>query len=111
MVARIDFFFSMNQLLGMCNDLWSAGMETTVTTMRWGALFMIHNPDVQAKVQAEIDEYMGDSDRDIVMSDKNSLPYTSATINVSYNFFSFRISGKGRGAMCNDDKKCNFFNF
>uniref|UniRef100_A0A914VPX5 Cytochrome P450 n=1 Tax=Plectus sambesii TaxID=2011161 RepID=A0A914VPX5_9BILA len=73
--------YSIDQLINVCNDLWIAGMETTITTLRWGALYMIYNPDVQAKIHTEIDHYIGDSDREILMSDKNSLPYTSAAIN------------------------------
>lgn len=74
----------MDQLINVLNDLWIAGMETTITTLRWGALYMIHNPDIQAKVHAEIDSCIDGEDRDILMSDKNALPYTMAVINVSH---------------------------
>uniref|UniRef100_A0A8C0WJQ0 Cytochrome P450 2J2-like protein n=1 Tax=Castor canadensis TaxID=51338 RepID=A0A8C0WJQ0_CASCN len=46
-------------------DLFLAGTETTSTTLRWGLLYMALYPDVQEKVQAEIDR---------------SLPYTNAII-------------------------------
>uniref|UniRef100_A0A914WU73 Cytochrome P450 n=1 Tax=Plectus sambesii TaxID=2011161 RepID=A0A914WU73_9BILA len=72
--------YCMLQLKNVCFDLWIAGMETTITTLRWGALHMIHNPDIQAKIQAEIDEHITD-DREIQMSDKNALPYTMAAVN------------------------------
>uniref|UniRef100_A0A914VK46 Cytochrome P450 n=1 Tax=Plectus sambesii TaxID=2011161 RepID=A0A914VK46_9BILA len=72
--------FHTKQLFSHCIDLWIAGMETTITTLRWGMLHMIHNSDIQAKIHAEIDENIT-SDREIQMSDKNILPYTMAAVN------------------------------
>uniref|UniRef100_A0A183DHA7 Cytochrome P450 n=1 Tax=Gongylonema pulchrum TaxID=637853 RepID=A0A183DHA7_9BILA len=36
-------------------DLWTGGMETTVTTLRWAIIYLIHNPDVQKLVHEDID--------------------------------------------------------
>lgn len=41
---------SRYQLSAICFDLWVAGQETTSVTMRWGLLYMIMHPEVQAKV-------------------------------------------------------------
>uniref|UniRef100_A0A914XEW4 Cytochrome P450 n=1 Tax=Plectus sambesii TaxID=2011161 RepID=A0A914XEW4_9BILA len=71
--------FSDWQLLLTMLDIWVAGMETTVTTMKWALLFMVHYPEVQRKVQAELDNVVG-RDRHVTMADKSSLPYTNATI-------------------------------
>jgi len=38
-----------------------AGAETTSNTLEFAMLYMILNPDVQTKVQAEIDEVVGQS--------------------------------------------------
>lgn len=38
-----------------------AGSETTSNTMEFAILYMILNPDVQAKVQEEIDAVVGTS--------------------------------------------------
>lgn len=37
-------------------DLFIAGMETTSSALLWTILFMLHHPDIQAKVHAEIDQ-------------------------------------------------------
>ena len=63
----------------MIGDLFGAGSETTVTTLRWALLFMFHNPLVQQKVHAEIDRVIG-SQRQITCSDTTNLPYTMAVI-------------------------------
>uniref|UniRef100_A0A914UK66 Uncharacterized protein n=1 Tax=Plectus sambesii TaxID=2011161 RepID=A0A914UK66_9BILA len=60
-------------------DIWGAGMLPTVTMMRWALLFMLHYPDVQEKVQYELDTIVG-KDRQVEMADKPFLPYTSATV-------------------------------
>ncbi|XP_078593035.1 cytochrome P450 2U1-like [Branchiostoma floridae x Branchiostoma japonicum] len=67
---------SLPHLLG---DLFVAGMETTANTLRWGLLYLVTHPDVQTKVQAELDEVVG-RDRPPAVSDKPNLPYTEATI-------------------------------
>jgi len=33
-----------------------AGMETTSTSMVWTFLFLLHHPEVQAKLHKELDE-------------------------------------------------------
>ncbi len=48
--------FSDRQMLFLVADLWIAGMETTVTTLRWGLLYLLHYPTVQEMVQKEIDD-------------------------------------------------------
>ena len=51
---------SEEQLLVNAMDLFSAGSETTATTLAWAVCFMILYPDVQKKVQKEIDAILGD---------------------------------------------------
>lgn len=40
-------------------DLFMAGSETTSNTLGFAMLYMIVYPEVQAKVQAELDEFVG----------------------------------------------------
>uniref|UniRef100_G1KGI4 Uncharacterized protein n=1 Tax=Anolis carolinensis TaxID=28377 RepID=G1KGI4_ANOCA len=66
----------------MCSkDLFIAGTETETTsaTLRWAVLYMAIYPDIQGKVQAEIDSVIGQS-RSLTMADRDSLPYTNAVI-------------------------------
>ncbi|CAK5087052.1 unnamed protein product [Meloidogyne enterolobii] len=73
--------FTIEQLVGVANDLWFAGQETTSTTLNWGIAFLINNPNVQDKVHAELDSIIGDFDRIITTADRPSLPYLNALIN------------------------------
>uniref|UniRef100_A0A0R3RJW1 Cytochrome P450 18a1 n=1 Tax=Elaeophora elaphi TaxID=1147741 RepID=A0A0R3RJW1_9BILA len=69
-------YFSEWQLTMLLLDLFFAGMETTVTTLKWGFLLSLIHPDVQTKVQNELDE-IGSR---ITLTDKSKCPYTMATI-------------------------------
>ena len=60
-------------------ELFIAGTDTTATTLRWSLVYMALNPDVQQKVQAELDSVVG-RERLPNMMDKSSLHYTNATI-------------------------------
>ncbi|XP_018525658.1 cytochrome P450 2J4 [Lates calcarifer] len=66
--------------LALCSlDLFLAGTETTSTTLQWALVYLIKYPDVQEKVQAEIDRVIGHT-RLPTMADRPNLPYTDAVI-------------------------------
>ncbi|XP_069823405.1 cytochrome P450 2D14-like [Dendropsophus ebraccatus] len=71
--------FNEGNLLMTTYDLFTAGSETTSTTLRWGLLYMILYPDVQSKVQEEIDQVIG-RERKPTMGDVLQMPYTNAVI-------------------------------
>ncbi|XP_069593153.1 cytochrome P450 2D14-like isoform X2 [Ranitomeya imitator] len=71
--------FNETNLLLTTYDLFSGGSETTSTTLRWAVLFMILYPDVQSKVQGEIDRVIGRT-RKPTMGDVLQMPYTNAVI-------------------------------
>ncbi|KAL0174577.1 hypothetical protein M9458_030545, partial [Cirrhinus mrigala] len=56
-----------------------AGTETTSSTARHALLLMMKHPDVQERVQQEIDEVVG-QDRWPSVEDRQNLPYTDAVI-------------------------------
>ncbi|KAG1714298.1 Cytochrome P450 2B19 [Nymphon striatum] len=71
--------FTEKQLRITILDLFLAGTETSSTTMRWALLYMLYYPDIQKKVQDEIDEFVG-LQRPPTVEDKSNLPFTTATL-------------------------------
>ncbi|XP_072505777.1 cytochrome P450 2J2-like isoform X3 [Notamacropus eugenii] len=71
--------FKKENLIFCTLDLFFAGTETTSTTLRWALLYMALHPEIQGKIQAEIDRVIGQS-RPPTMADKEMLPYTNATV-------------------------------
>ncbi|XP_048802319.1 cytochrome P450 2J2-like isoform X2 [Lagopus muta] len=71
--------FCEDYLVACTLDLFFAGTETTSTTIRWALLFMAVYPEIQARVQAEIDAVIGQC-RQPALEDRNSMPYTNAVI-------------------------------
>uniref|UniRef100_A0A8D2PBH8 Cytochrome P450 n=1 Tax=Zosterops lateralis melanops TaxID=1220523 RepID=A0A8D2PBH8_ZOSLA len=71
--------FHYRNLRLVAQDLFTAGSETTSTTLRWALLYMLLHPEIQGKVQAEIDKVIG-RERPPTMKDQASMPYTNAVI-------------------------------
>ncbi|KAJ1173566.1 hypothetical protein NDU88_005397 [Pleurodeles waltl] len=71
--------FNENNLLLTVGDLFTAGTETTSTTLRFGLLYMILYPDIQRRVQKEIDQVIG-RERKPTMDDRAKMPYTNAVV-------------------------------
>ncbi|XP_067157425.1 cytochrome P450 2J2-like [Apteryx mantelli] len=71
--------FCEENLASCMLDLFFAGTETTSTTIRWALLYMAKYPEIQARVQAEIDAVVGRS-RQPALEDRASMPYTNAVI-------------------------------
>ncbi|XP_074077401.1 cytochrome P450 2J2-like [Macrotis lagotis] len=76
---NIHSSFSEKNIVFCTLDLFFAGTETTTTTLRWGLLYMALHPEIQGKIQAEIDRVIGQS-RQPTMADKENMPYTNAAI-------------------------------
>ncbi|XP_044056766.1 cytochrome P450 2J2-like [Siniperca chuatsi] len=71
--------FDDGNLVLCCLDLFLAGSETTSKTLQWGLIYLVENPHIQDKVQAEIDRVIGQT-RQPTMADRPNLPYTDAVI-------------------------------
>ncbi|XP_054438444.1 cytochrome P450 2D14 [Pteronotus mesoamericanus] len=77
--------FNDENLRMVVSDLFSAGMLTTSTTLTWALLLMIVHPDVQRRVQQEIDEVIGQV-RPPEMGDQARMPFTMAVVHEVQRF-------------------------
>ncbi|XP_045615902.1 cytochrome P450 2L1 [Procambarus clarkii] len=77
--ADIAEFFSETDLMRIIFDLFGAGFDTTSSMLRWTILYMIKYPDVQRRVQQQIDDVVP---RDTLPSyqHKSRLSLVEATI-------------------------------
>lgn len=72
---RSQHYFSEQQLIQVMNDMFSAGIETVSNTLDWSVLFFVLYPEVQVKIQEEIDRVIG-SNRLPELDDLPNMPYT-----------------------------------
>ncbi|XP_067865509.1 cytochrome P450 2K1-like [Heterodontus francisci] len=84
-VGNPDTYFHEKNLLITTSDLFIAGMGTAATTIRWALYIMMKYPDIQRKVQDEIDRVIG-SERSPRMEDRKHMPYTDAVIHEVQRF-------------------------
>ena len=75
----VNTFLTPTSMHYTFGDLFGAGTETTATTLYWALLYMIAFPDIQSRVQQEIDDAVG-RNRLPRLSDKPELPYTEAAL-------------------------------
>uniref|UniRef100_A0A7N4PMV6 Cytochrome P450 n=1 Tax=Sarcophilus harrisii TaxID=9305 RepID=A0A7N4PMV6_SARHA len=77
--------FNFKNLRMVTGDLFFAGMATTSTTLQWALLLLLHHPDVQQKVQEEVDQVIG-RDRKPTMKDQAHMHFTNAVIHEVQRF-------------------------
>ncbi|XP_073442589.1 cytochrome P450 2K1-like isoform X2 [Dendrobates tinctorius] len=77
-------YFTNENLSHLVADLFDAGMETSSTTLRWGLLLMMKYPEIQKKVQSEIDKVIGSNEPQVIH--RREMPYTEAVIHEIQRF-------------------------
>ncbi|XP_053109085.1 cytochrome P450 2D17-like isoform X2 [Hemicordylus capensis] len=77
--------FNEQNLINVIFDLFAAGTETTASTVLWGLLNLVCHPEVQKRVQEEIDKVIGRA-KPPMMDDQQKLPYTTAVIHEIQRF-------------------------
>ncbi|NXU51191.1 CP2J5 protein, partial [Turnix velox] len=94
--------YDEENLVYIINDFFLGGSETASTTLHWGLLFMVVNPDVQEKVQKELDAVLGPFQL-ICYEDRRKLPYTNAVVHEIQRFSNIVAIGMPR--VCVRDTK------
>ncbi|XP_075035729.1 cytochrome P450 2K1-like isoform X2 [Mixophyes fleayi] len=83
--TKAETYFNDENLNYTVLDLFSAGSETTSTTLCWGILLMTKYPDIQKRVQEEIRTHIKAGQLPTV-DDRRNMPYTDAVIHEIQRF-------------------------
>uniref|UniRef100_UPI00398F5DBE cytochrome P450 1D1 n=1 Tax=Pristiophorus japonicus TaxID=55135 RepID=UPI00398F5DBE len=76
------------QIIATVNDIFGAGFDTISTGLQWCFLYLIRYPEIQTRLQEEIDKNLG-QDRSPRFEDRILLPYMEAFINEVFRITSF----------------------
>ncbi|KAK7803478.1 hypothetical protein U0070_017761 [Myodes glareolus] len=99
--------FTHENLFFSAADLFTAGTETTSTTLRYSLLLLLKHPEVTAKVQKEIDHVIG-RHRSPCMEDRSHMPYTDAVLHEVQRFIDLIPNNLPHAVTC-DIKFRNYF--
>ncbi|KAL3820172.1 hypothetical protein ACJIZ3_006077 [Penstemon smallii] len=76
---RNESELSSNQIKYLLMDLFSAGTDTTATTVEWAMTELLRNPEKMSKAQQEIRGVIGENEQ-VEESDISRLPYLQAVV-------------------------------
>ncbi|XP_038623066.1 cytochrome P450 1A1-like [Tachyglossus aculeatus] len=79
---------SDKKIVNVVLDLFGAGFDTVTTSLSWSLMYLVKYPEIQKKIQKELDTVIG-RDRRPQLSDRSLLPYTEAFILESFRHSSF----------------------
>ncbi|NXR38441.1 CP1A5 protein, partial [Zosterops hypoxanthus] len=76
------------KIVNLVNDLFGAGFDTVTTALSWSLMYLVTYPNIQRKIQEELDQTIG-RERRPRLSDRGTLPYTEAFILEMFRHSSF----------------------
>ncbi|XP_008067317.1 cytochrome P450 1A2 [Carlito syrichta] len=76
------------KIVNLVNDLFGAGFDTVTTAISWSLMYLVTNPELQRKIQKELDKVIGRARRPR-LSDRPQLPYLEAFILETFRHSSF----------------------
>ncbi|XP_040498560.1 cytochrome P450 1A1 isoform X2 [Ursus maritimus] len=79
---------SDEKIVNVVLDIFGAGFDTVTTAISWSLLYLVTNPNVQKKIQEELDIVIGRA-RQPRLSDRPQLPYMEAFILEVFRHASF----------------------
>ncbi|XP_036700982.1 cytochrome P450 1A2 isoform X2 [Balaenoptera musculus] len=74
--------------VNLVNDIFAAGFDPITTAISWSLLYLVTNPEIQRKIQEELDTVIGRARRPR-LSDRSQLPYLEAFILETFRHSSF----------------------
>ncbi|XP_029091992.1 cytochrome P450 1A2 isoform X2 [Monodon monoceros] len=74
--------------VNLVNDIFGAGFDPITTAISWSLLYLVTNPEIQRKIQEELDTVIGRARRPR-LSDRSQLPYLEAFILETFRHSSF----------------------
>uniref|UniRef100_A0A667G7X4 Cytochrome P450 1A n=1 Tax=Lynx canadensis TaxID=61383 RepID=A0A667G7X4_LYNCA len=79
---------SDEKIVNVVSDLFGAGFDTVTTAISWCLMYLVTSPNVQEKIQKELDTVIG-RERQPRLSDRLQLPYMEAFILEMFRHTSF----------------------
>ncbi|EGW02098.1 cytochrome P450 1A1 [Cricetulus griseus] len=79
---------SDDKVISIIFDLFGAGFDTVTTAISWSLMYLVTNPEVQRKIQEELDTVIGRNRRPR-LCDRSQLPYLEAFILETFRHSSF----------------------
>ncbi|KAF1473323.1 Cytochrome P450 1A5, partial [Megadyptes antipodes antipodes] len=76
------------KIVNLVNDLFGAAFDTVTTALSWSLMYLVTHPDIQKRIQEELDQTIG-QERRPRLSDRGTLPYTEAFILEMFRHSSF----------------------
>ena len=70
-------YLPVDQLVVTLGDFFTAGSETTSTTLRWALVYLVNHPDIQEQIYKDIVDVVG-TDRLPALQDREKLPLVEA---------------------------------